>query len=68
MKDLGDTSFVLRIQIHQDCSQGIHGLSQNNYIKNILKRFGMQDCKLDDNSIFKGDKLCLKALRMILKQ
>src|SRR5436190_18836860 len=32
MKDLGEASFVLRIQIHRDRSRGILG-------------FGMQDCK-----------------------
>ena len=41
MKDLGDDSFVLEIQIHRDCSQGILGLSQKSYIEKALKRFGM---------------------------
>ena len=36
MKDLGDASFVLRIQIHQDRSRGILGLSQMSYINKIL--------------------------------
>ena len=45
MKDLSDASFILNIQIHQDRSRGILGLSQKSYIEKILKRYGMQDCK-----------------------
>ena len=41
MKDLGDAPFVLCIQIHRDCSRGILGLSQKNFIETILKRYGM---------------------------
>jgi len=40
MKDLGDTSFVLGIQIHRDRSRGIPGLSPRSYIKKVRKRFG----------------------------
>ena len=59
MKDLGDTSFVLGIQIHRDQSRGILGLSQKSYIEKILKRFGMHDCKPGDNPVAKGDKFSL---------
>ena len=59
MKDLGDASFVLGIQIHQDCSQGILGLSQKSYIDKVLKRFGMQDCRPGDTPVAKGDKSSL---------
>ena len=41
MKDLGDATFVLGIQIHRDRSRCILGLSQRNYIDKVLKRFGM---------------------------
>ena len=41
MKDLGDTSFVLGIQIHRDRSRGTLGLSQKSYIKKVLKRYDM---------------------------
>ena len=37
MKDLGETSFVLGIEIHRDRSKWILGLSQKAYIENILK-------------------------------
>ncbi|PKU64457.1 Retrovirus-related Pol polyprotein from transposon TNT 1-94 [Dendrobium catenatum] len=44
MKDLGNASFVLGIQIHRDRSRGILGLSQTDYIDKVLNRFGMKDC------------------------
>ena len=59
MKDLGDASFVLRIQIYRDRSQGILRLSQKSYIDKVLKRFGMQDCKPGDTPVSKGDKFSL---------
>ena len=59
MKDLGDASFVLGIQIHWDRSRGILGLSQKSYIEKILKRFSMHDCKPGDTPVAKGDKFSL---------
>ena len=53
MKDIGDTSFVLGIQIHRDCSQGTLGLSQKSYIDKVLKRFDMQECKPSDTLVAK---------------
>nr|KYP60322.1 Retrovirus-related Pol polyprotein from transposon TNT 1-94 [Cajanus cajan]KYP60337.1 Retrovirus-related Pol polyprotein from transposon TNT 1-94 [Cajanus cajan]KYP60343.1 Retrovirus-related Pol polyprotein from transposon TNT 1-94 [Cajanus cajan] len=38
MKDLGNASFVLGIQIHRDRSRGTLGLSQKGYIEKVLKR------------------------------
>uniref|UniRef100_A0A6N2L3B4 Fe2OG dioxygenase domain-containing protein n=1 Tax=Salix viminalis TaxID=40686 RepID=A0A6N2L3B4_SALVM len=59
MKDLGEASFVLGIQIHRDHSRSILGLSQKSYIKKVLKRYGMQDCKPGDTPVAKGDKFSL---------
>ena len=59
MKDLGDASFVLGIQIYRDCSRGILRLSQKSYIDKVFKRFGMQDCKPGDTPVSKGDKFSL---------
>ncbi|RDX64212.1 hypothetical protein CR513_57263, partial [Mucuna pruriens] len=42
MKDLGEASFVLGIQILRDCSQGFLMLSQENYISKVLDRFDMK--------------------------
>ena len=46
MKDLGDASFVLGIQIHRDRSRGTLGLSQTSYIEKVLKRYGMHDSRV----------------------
>ena len=59
MKDLGDASFVLGIEILRDRSQGILRLSQKNYIEKILSRFGMKDCAPGDTPVAKGDKFHL---------
>ena len=59
MKDLGDASFVFGIQIHRDCSQGTLGLSQKSYNEKVLKRFGMEECKLGDTPVTKRDKFSL---------
>ncbi|WJZ95165.1 hypothetical protein VitviT2T_013955 [Vitis vinifera] len=39
MKDLGDASFVLGIQIYRDRPRGILGLSQKAYIDKVLSKF-----------------------------
>jgi hypothetical protein len=43
MSLLGELSLFLGIQIHQS-NQGIF-ISQTKYIREMLKRFGMEDCK-----------------------
>ena len=59
MKDLGDASYVLGIQIYRDRPKIILGLSQKGYIEKLLQRYGIQDCKPLDTPISKGDKLSL---------
>jgi hypothetical protein len=59
MKDLGDASFVLGIEILRDRSRSILSLSQKNYIEKILKRYNMQDSKPIDTPVAKGDKFSL---------
>ncbi|GJW37872.1 retrovirus-related pol polyprotein from transposon TNT 1-94 [Tanacetum coccineum] len=39
MKDLGEASYVIRIEIHRDRANGTLGLSQKAYIERILNRF-----------------------------
>lgn len=60
MKDLGEASFVLGIQIHRDRSRGMLGLSQKSYIEKVLQRFSMENCKPHDTPVSKGDKFSLK--------
>jgi hypothetical protein len=45
MKDLGPTNKILGMQIHRDRSKRKIWLSEKNYLKKILRRFNMQDCK-----------------------
>ncbi|KAL8101103.1 hypothetical protein AgCh_033113 [Apium graveolens] len=60
MKDLGNSSFILGIHIHQVRSRGILGLSQKSYIEKIPERYGMNDCAPIDTPVSKGDKFSLK--------
>ncbi|KAL8121654.1 hypothetical protein AgCh_018403 [Apium graveolens] len=53
MKDLGNASFILGIQIHRDRSRGILGLSQKSYIEKILEKYGMKDCAPMDTPVSK---------------
>ena len=57
MKDLGEVSYVIGIDIHRDRSQKVLGLSQKACIKKVLKRFGMKDCTPIVAPILKGEKL-----------
>ncbi|RDX99779.1 hypothetical protein CR513_17123, partial [Mucuna pruriens] len=61
MKDLGEASFALGIQILIDRSEGILRLSQEKYINKVLERFDMKDSKLGDTSIAKGEKFDLNG-------
>ena len=45
MKDLGLANKILYMQIHQDRNIRKIWLSQKNYLKKILRRFNLQDCK-----------------------
>lgn len=56
MKDLGEASFVLGIEIHRDRSRRLLGLSKMAYIRRVLERFDMQICAPGDVPIIKGDK------------
>ena len=59
MKDMGEASFVIGIEIFRDRSRGLLGLSQRAYIEQVLKRYGMENCSSTDAPIVKGDKLSL---------
>ena len=56
MKDLGEASYVIGIEIHKDRSQRVLGLFQKGYIEKVLKRFRMKDCTPTVAPIMKGDK------------
>ena len=56
MKDLGEASFILGIEIHQDRRKGLLGLSQKAYLEKVLKKYSMQNCKPSPAPIVKGDR------------
>nr|GEU98133.1 retrotransposon protein, putative, Ty1-copia subclass [Tanacetum cinerariifolium] len=45
MKDLGETSFILRIKIYRDSSKRLIGLNQCAYMDKILKRYKTDNSK-----------------------
>ena len=59
MKDMGEASYVIGIEIFRDRSRRLLGLSQKAYIKRVLERFGMDKCSAGDAPIHKGDKFSL---------
>ena len=54
MKDLGEASYVLGIEIHRDRSKGVLGLSQKAYFKPVLKKYNMLKCSASPAPIVKG--------------
>jgi hypothetical protein len=56
MKDLGEASYVLGIEIYQDKEKWVLGLSQKSYIEKVLKKFNMHKCNLTPAPIVKGVK------------
>lgn len=45
MKDLGGISNYLGININQNLNLGTIEISQTRYLKNVLKTYGMLNCK-----------------------
>ena len=58
MKHLSEASYVIGIEIHQDRSRGLLGLSQKNYIEKFLKIFNMQNCSSSVAPIVNEDIFC----------
>ena len=58
MKDLGEATYVLGIEIHRDRLRGLLGLSQKSYIEKVLKRFNMQNCYSSVALVVKGEIFC----------
>ncbi|XP_022846239.1 uncharacterized protein LOC111368978 [Olea europaea var. sylvestris] len=44
MKDMGETTYVIGIEIFHDRSQGLLRLSQKVYINKVIERFNMKNC------------------------
>ena len=56
MKDLGEASYILGIEIHRDRSIGVLSRSQKSYIEKVLNRFNMSKCAESPVPVHKGDK------------
>ena len=56
MKDMGEASYVIGIEIFRERSQG---LSQKAYINKVIERFKMKKCSTSVVPIHKGDKFSL---------
>jgi hypothetical protein len=56
MKDLGEASFVLGIEVHRDRRKWVLRLSQKAYLEKVLKKFSMHVCNPMPAPIVKGDK------------
>ena len=59
VKDMGEVSYVIGIEIFRNRSQGLLGLSQKAYINKVLERFRMEKCSTSPIPIQKGDKFSL---------
>ena len=57
MKDMGKAAYILEVKISRYRSKKFVSLSQEQYIKKILERFRMQDCKPIDTLMAKGETL-----------
>ena len=55
MKDIGEASYVLGIEIHRVRSLGLLGLSQKSYIEKVLKIFNIHNCSSSVALVVKGD-------------
>jgi hypothetical protein len=45
MKDLGELHFFLEMEVERNRDEWLLRINQIKYLKKILKRFGMEECK-----------------------
>ncbi|KAL0427150.1 UNVERIFIED_CONTAM: hypothetical protein Slati_2889800 [Sesamum latifolium] len=60
MKDLGEASYIIGIKIFRDRSKRMLGMTQNSYVKKVLKRFKMEHSKQEFLPMRQGVKLSNK--------
>ena len=68
MKDMGEGSYVLGVKILRDRSKHLLGLSQETYIKKMLQRYHMHDCKPMDTFLERNLSLSLDCVPSHLKR
>ncbi|GJY96358.1 retrovirus-related pol polyprotein from transposon TNT 1-94 [Tanacetum coccineum] len=59
MKDMGEASYVIGIEIHRDGSRKLLSLSQKSYINKVLERFRMRNCSSISAPLVKGETFSL---------
>ena len=57
MKDLGEAKYCLGIQIERNRHNKTLFLHQRKYLSNLLRKFGMEDCKASSTPQEKSTKL-----------
>jgi transposase InsO family protein len=57
MKDMGEASYVLGVEIHRNRDKKVLGLSQKAYLNAVLKRFAMENCNPVTVPMVRGTKL-----------
>ena len=60
IKNTGEASYILGVKIHRNRSKRLLTLSQEQYIKKVLKRFRMENCNPINIAMAKGEKLSNK--------
>ena len=58
MKDMGDASYILGIQIIRDRKSRMLSLNQEKYLRSVLKRFGMENSNPAPTPLVMGKRLC----------
>ena len=59
IEDMGEVDYILGVKILRNRSKKLSGLSQQTYIKKVLERFQMHNCKPIDTPIAKNESLSL---------
>ena len=59
IEDMGKVDYILGVKILRNRSKKLSGLSQQTYIKKVLERFQMHNCKPIDTPIAKNESLSL---------
>ena len=59
IKDMGEADYILGVKILRDRSKKLLDLSQQTFIKKVLKRFQIHNCKPIDTPIAKNESLSL---------
>src|SRR3989337_3204503 len=57
MKDLGEATYILGINIYRDRSRHLIGLSQSTYLGKVMKKFKIDQSKKEFLPVLQGVKL-----------